>query len=576
MKNVHRANWVRKCVAILALAAMGLGSSACSKKTAESPATEPAPGAVAQGTEGEGKGGEAKGFVAGTKTDMFTFVLDADPQTLDPSRMSGSPEGRVAFNIFEGLLMPGPTTEGLQNPLDGIVPGVAEKYEVSEDGRTYTFHLRANAKWSNGDDLTSEDFAKSWKRILTPDFPGDYVQMLWVIQGAQAFSEGKSTDWGTVGVKTPDPKTLVVELVDPTPYFPELLAFYTFFPVHIPTVEKHGEAWTRPENIVSNGPYKMTSYRPQQEIMLEASEHYWDKPSLRITKARMRIIPDNNAVVNAYRTGELHWTGTSLPVAQIASLLTHEDYLQEPMLGTYFYRINVSKGGPMADVRVRQALALAVDRETLVNETMNGLYEKAESFVPPSMPGYKATTRTAYNVQKAKQLLAEAGFNETNKLPKITVLYNTDENHKLIAESLQDMWKRNLGVEVELINKEWKTYLQDTTALNYEMARAGWIGDYNDPMTFLDMWETQNGNNNTGWSDAEYDGLIQGARKEVDKAKRMQMLQKAEEILLERGPIIPIYYYSNNILVSRFLEGFKPNNRDNHLLKYMHLPGLEK
>lgn len=512
-------------------------------------------------------------FVAGTNAEVFTFAVAGDPQTLDPSRMSGAPEGRIAFNIFEGLMMPGPTTEDLDDPSDVVVPGVAHSFDVSEDGRTYTFHLRDDARWSNGEPVTARDFERSWQRVLTPDFPGDYVQLLWIFENGEAYSKGEIDDWSQVGVNVIDDTTLEVTLTHPTPYFPELVAFYTFFPVPVDVIEEHDTRWTRPENIISNGPYILSDYRAQRDLRLQKNEHYWDADNVAIDEARIRIIEDTNAVVNAYRTGDLHWTGTNLPVAQITGLLSHPDYVREPLLGVYYYRFNVSDGeAPTADNRVRRALAMAIDRESLVEETMNNLFAVADGFVPP-MAGWESDGEVGdYNPAQARELLAEAGFPGGEGFPRVELLYNSDENHQLIAEAVQDMWSRNLGISISLVNKEWRTYLQDVSTLNYEIARAGWIGDYNDPMTFLDLWETDNGNNNTGWSDEEYDSLIQRARAEVDEDRRMEHLQAAEAILLERGPVVPIYYYTNNILVSRHIEGFEPHNRDIHLLRYMSLP----
>ncbi len=509
-------------------------------------------------------------FEAGFNADIFSFAVSADPQTLDPGRMSGAPEGRIAFNVFEGLMAPGPTTEDLDDPTDVVVPGVAESYDISDDGRTYTFHLRDNARWSNGDPVTARDFELSWKRILTPDFPGDYVQLLYVLENGEAYSQGEIEDWSKVGVKSIDDRTLEVTLGQPTPYFPELVAFYTFYPVPVAVVEEHGTRWTRPQNIVGNGAYKLTEYRPQRDMLLEKNEYYWDADNVSIDKARARIIEDTNAVVNAYRTGMLHYSGASLPVAQIAALMTHPDYFTEPMLGTYYLRFNVSdESNPLSDTKVRRALAMAIDRRSLVEETMNNLYEVAYGYVPPMAMWESTADSPEYSPSEARELLAEAGYPEGEGFPEFEYLYNTDENHKLIAEAVQAMWERNLGIRVTLVNKEWRTYLQDVSTVNYDIARAGWIGDYNDPSTFLQKWETDDGNNNTGWSDEEYDELMDRARAEPDPDQRLKQLQKAEEIVMERGPIIPIYYYTNNILVSRHLQGFKPHNRDIHLLKYM-------
>jgi oligopeptide transport system substrate-binding protein len=555
-------------MALVALLAGAFALAGCDK-SAETAAS-------AQGAENGSDGEKANEFQAGKNAEMFTFVVSADPETFDTAKMSGAPEGRLSMQIFEGLLVPGPTTEGIEDSSKLVQPGVAESYEVSEDGKTYTFKLRKAAKWSNGEPVTAQDFVYSWKRVLTPGFGADYATMMYVIKGAEAFnkSEPGEADFSKVGVKAKDDHTLVVELNNPTPYFRELAAFYTFFPVPKAVVEEHGEDWTKPANIVSNGAFTLESYQPQRELMLKKSDTYWDADNVSLNEARARIITDRNAVTNAYRAGELHWSGTSLPVSQIASFISHPDYRRDPLLGTYYFRINVSKkDSPMNNPKVRQALSLATDRQSLVDNVLNGLYHAADSYVPANMAGYESTTKTDYNPREAKARLKEAGYGEGGEtFPTLKLLYNTDENHKLVAEAIQKQWKSNLGIDVELLNKEWKMYLQDVDSLNYEVARAGWIGDYNDPMTFLDMWETGNGNNDTGWSNEKYDALLDQARSQSDPAKRQEILQKAETILLEQGPLIPIYFYTNNVLVSRQLEGLEPHNRDIHLLKYVSLP----
>ena len=502
----------------------------------------------------------------------FKYALSDDPETFDTAKMSGAPEGRVAFNIFEGLLMPAKTTENVDSSKDLVRPGVAKEWEVSDDGKTYTFHLREDAKWSNGEPVTSEDFVYAWKRAITPGFPADYAQLLNVIKNAEAYNTGELSDFSKVGVEASSERQLVVHLENPTPYFPELVAFYTFFPQPKKVIEEHGEKWTRAKHIVTNGAYVLKAYNPQQEIILKKNPKYWDADNVSIPRAKLRIIKDKNAVVNAYKTGELHWTGTNLPISQITSLLMHEDYNREPMLGIYYYRINVSKeDSPLAKPKVRRALGLAINRKSIVENVLNGLYDRSNSFVPKNMASYESTTETQYDIKKAKKLLKEAGFPKGEGLPTFTVLYNTDKNHKLVAESIQDMWKKNLGLDIELQNKEWKTYLEDIDNLNYEIARAGWIGDYNDPMTFLDMWVTGNGNNDTGWSNEKYDGMIQKARETTDPKKRKEILQKAEELLLKKGPVIPIYDLSNNMLLSSKVKGFEPHNRNIHMLKDMTL-----
>ena len=522
--------------------------------------------AEAEGSTAKQKSKESEGDTT------FRYALSDDPETFDTAKMSGAPEGRVAFNIFEGLLMPAQTTEGASTSKDLVRPGVAEEWETNDEGTTYTFHLRDDAQWSNGEPVTAEDFLYAWKRALTPGFPADYAGLFGVIKNAEKYNTGKISDFGKVGVEAKDEQTLVINLENPTPYFPELLAFYTFFPQPKDVIKEHGEKWTRPKHIVSNGPYVLENYKPQQEIVLTKNDKYWDADNVSIPKAQLRIIKDKNAVVNAFKTGELHWTGTTLPVSQITSLLMNEDYNSEPMLGVYYYRINVSKeDSPLADPKVRRALALSINRKSIVENALNDLYEVSDAFVPANMAAYESTTTTDYDVKKARQLLEEAGYPKGEGFPTTTVLYNTDKNHKLVAASIQSMWQKNLGIEIELQNKEWKTYLEDIDNLNYQIARAGWIGDYNDPMTFLDMWVTGNGNNDTGWSNEKYDGLIAKARETTNPQKRKELLQEAESLLLTKGPVIPIYDLSNNMLLSDKVEGFEPHNRNIHLLKDMKL-----
>lgn len=353
-----------------------------------------------------GEPAEDAKFVAGKKAEMLTFALAADPETFDTAKMSGAPEGRVAFNLFEGLMMPNVTTEGLGDPSEIVVYGVAKSHELSEDGKTYTFQLRKDAEWSNGDPVTAQDFVDSWKRVLTPGFAADYASMLYVIEGAAAYNKKETQDFSTVGVKALGDHTLEVKLRAPTPYFLELLAFYTFFPTPTAAIAKYGDDWTKPENIVTNGPYKLTKYEPQQELVLQKNEQYWGADDLKIDATKFRIIPDANARVTAYKTGELHWV-SGLPVAQITGLLTHPDHYQEPLLGTYYYRVNVTdEDSPLSNPKVRRALSMAIDRESLVNNTLNGLYQVADSYVPP-MAGYESKTQTEYSIKKARELLAE-------------------------------------------------------------------------------------------------------------------------------------------------------------------------
>ncbi len=539
--------WLPLVVALLALAACG-----GDKAKTDGPDKGKSGGAA---TKGDNKASSGK------KT--LNIAVAGDPETLDVGKMSGAPEGRVAFNVFEGLWMPAAET-------GKPVYGAAESHTVSEDGKTWTITLRKDAKWSNGDPVTSEDFAYAWKRVATPGFDADYAEFMDFIDGMEAYRKGEEKDWTKVGVKTDGPQTLKVTLKNPTPFFPELMAFYTFFPVHKASVEKHGDAWTKPENIVSNGPYKLNEYKLQQHMILGQNDNYWDKAALKIEEIKIFIIKDNISMLNAFREGKIDIMAGGIPISKLPQWKGKPEFRLDPLLGTYYYRVNIKANEALGKKEVRQALAMAIDRTSLAKRTMKGLYDPANGFVPP-MPGFKNPSDLKYDPKKAREMLAAAGYPKGEGFPSITVLFNSDENHKLIAEIIQDTWKRELGIDVKLENKEWKTYLASIDKLNYDVARAGWIGDYNDATTFLGIFTTGNGNNDTGWGNPEYDKLINGAYAEVDEAKRRKMLEDAEKILMDDMPIIPIYYYKSPNLIAKRVVGHKPHNRDVHLVKYMDL-----
>jgi len=521
--------------------------------------TKPAPGG-----EPSDKVSEAGETVqVNTDKDTLHLTIAGDPETLDVGKMSGAPEGRIAFNCFEGLWMPAAAS-------GPPVYAAAESHTVSEDGHVWTMKLRKDAKWSNGDPVTAHDFAYAWKRVLTPGFDADYAEMLDVLKGAEAFRKGETDKWEDVGVKALDDHTLEVTLKNPTPYLAELFAFYTFFPVHKASVEKFGEHWTQVGNYITNGPYKLTAFEHQQFMLLETNEHYWGAKDLKIAKIKLHIIKDNSAQLNAFKSGQIDVMAGGIPIGKIPALKGMKEFRIDPLLGTYYYKVNVKGNEALAKPLVRKALALSVDRKAITQRTMKGLPAPAEGFVPP-MDGYTQTTRLTFDPDKARELLKEAGYPNGEGFPETTLLFNTDENHKLLAEILQDMWGRELNIKLKLENMEWKTYLDAVDKGNYQIARAGWIGDYSDPETFLIIMMTGNGNNDTGWGSEAYDKLIKDAQAEVDPAKRIAMLAKAEELVMEEMPIIPIYTYRNPMLISSRVVGLEPHNRDVHLVKYLSL-----
>jgi len=513
------------------------------------------------------------------------FDNNAEPETLDPAIMTGVTEHTLALALYEGLVSHDPETLQAR-------PGVALRWEVSDDKKVYTFHLRKDAKWSNGDPLTAEDFAWSWFRCMRPDIQCDYAYLFDCIEGAEEFrrsGHGKDADGydkfrAAVGVTVVDPTTLRIALRAPTAYFLELCAFETYMPVPRKTIEKHGdEHWTREENWVGNGPFLLKEWRPRQHIVMTPNPHYWDKKIVKLTKITALPLEDDDVVYNKFLQGEVHWI-RNVPTAKIDEAKRNADYFVMPYLGSYFYRFNTTDKHPgwtdgkhpLSNKTVRQALSLAVNRETITRDVTRGGQIPATWFCP-RMPaaGYEPPKGLAYDPDRARALLAEAGYRGGNGFPKITVFYNSSEDHKRIAERIAQMWKETLGIQVSLQNAEWKVYLKQVELLDYDVARAGWIGDYEDPMTFLDMWLTGGGNNNTGWSSARYDELVRKAMVEPDEAKRVAFFQEAERIVIEdEFPILPIYMYVNVGMRVEGLRGWYENVRDLHPFPFMYFePG---
>ena len=492
----------------------------------------------------------------------FTFILGTEPETLDPALSTGVPEGRIERALFEGLT--------ISNPKDlSNIPGMAEDWEISSDGLTYTFHLR-NAYWSNGEKVTSYDFIYSWERVLNPNTGAQYSYMLWYIKNAKLYNEGKLKDFSKVGVKAPDPKTLVVTLEHPVPYFLSITSFDTLMPVNKHCVETYGPNWIKPENIVVNGPFKLVEWRMRERIVLEKNPLYWDKDNVKLNRIVALPVENTNTNFNLYITGVAQWTDSNgIPLNIVDKIRKRPDSHIAPYLGTYFIRINVTKP-PLNDVRIRKALAMSIDKKEITDKVMKAGQIPADHFVPPGLKGYKSPKGIHFNPAKAKQLLKEAGYPDGKNFPKITYLYNTFEAHRDIAEVLQEQWHKYLGIKVEILNQEWKVYLNSMNKLDYDLCRSAWIGDYPDPNTFLDMFITNGGNNNTGWSNKEYDFLIHQASLERDPEKRMQLFYQAEKILIEDElPIIPLYFYVSHHLKHPCVRGIYQNILDKLMLKFV-------
>ena len=620
----------------------------------------------------------------------FTFDNGNEIRTADPSKATGQPENRVINALFEGLLrsLPDEGWERKYGPGENVpmTPqgAMAESFDVSEDGRVYTFHMRKGAQWSNGDPVTAVDFAWSWRRMLHPETASEYAYQLYYLVGAegyntavvqegglveveldgtrrdklQAFPRGtivrgkvltitkppeppelakdskanaeakskaeatwkeswvyevevasvepsaedpdpkqistggkivccidptkaKSVHAGslvkilhilpdfeqTVGVKAESPEKLVVTLKSRTAYFDELVAFYPLYPVNRKCVEEHGSPnWTKPENLVCNGPYTMQFRRIRDRIRLVKNPKYWDEQQVQLEVIDAMAVKSETTTLNMYLNDQIDWA-TQLPPPMIPKLkqIMPKEFPSAPMLTVYLYRVNVTKPG-LDNAKVRRALNLAIDKKNICEIITRAGEVPATSVVPPGLAGYTPPPGTQYDPKLASKLLEEAGFPSGRGLPPIEIVYNELDAHRTIAERIQQMWRENLGIGVQLRGVEWGTYLDLQNKLDYHVARAGWIADYPDPNTFLDMWTSSSQQNQTGWKNKDFDALIEKAGTEPDRKKRMELLRDAEAILIEESPILPIYWYVSKNLVKPHVKGWFLNSQDTHPL----------
>jgi oligopeptide transport system substrate-binding protein len=588
----------------------------------------------------------------------LTFNNYTEIKTVDPPKATGEPEGRVIEALFEGLLrrLPDPDAPPPTNRTNTpYTPqyATADRMEVSDDGRVYTFHIRESARWSDGTPITAHDFAWSWLRMLHPGTASEYAYQLHYIVGARNFNKGEvkvrdkvevelpdrpmmaqmfprgtivrgvlrethrpknTTDENlirngtvyvvdtngqrrafalqpqratyagslriepmrfilpdfeaTVGIEARDDRTLVVTLDNRTPYFPDLVAFYPLYPTQRANVERFGEPdFTRAENLVTNGPYVMQFRRIRDRIRLVKNPHYWNAENVQLEVIDAMAISSDIAALNMYETGQLDWI-PNVPPTVIPDLMERDDFHSAPILSVYFYRVNTTRK-PMDDERVRQALNLAIDKAKICKHILRAGELPATSLVPPALPGYEPPEGMEFNVTEARRLLSEAGYPNGHNFPRIEILYNTHETHQAVAEVIQDDWKRNLGIRVDLRTLEWGTYLETQRTLQYQVSRAGWSADYGDPNTFLDMFVTGGANNQTGWSNKRYDELVYGAAAETDPERRLAMLREAEEIFIDKLPILPIAFSVSKDMVRPHVRGFSSNALKVHPLHIM-------
>mgnify|MGYP001820725844 CR=1 FL=1 len=495
----------------------------------------------------------------------------AEPQTLDPHRAEGVPESNILRNLFEGLV--GEAPDG------GLVPGVAESWILSDDGLVYTFQLRKNARWSNGDPVTARDFEYGLRRSVDPATLSRYSSILFPIVNAEAVVNGDLPP-SDLGVRAIDEYTFEIRLNAPTAYLPGMLTHSSTYPVHQPSVAAGGERFARPGKLVSNGAYQLSEWVVQSHVRLDRNPEYWDAANTQIDTVYFYAIENPDAELKRYRADELDITD-GLPYNQLTWVRENlgDELVIAPWFGSYYFGFNLSRP-PFENAKaLRTALAMAIDRDILTTKVTGAGEIAAYGWVPPAdgytgqQPDWAGWPQQERNA-RAQELYAEAGYSEGRPL-QVEVLYNTNENHKRISVAIASMWKQVLGVETSLVNQEWKVFLETRNRKeDTEVFRAGWIGDYNDPYSFAQLMHSKNAQNDSAYYSDEYDELLDLAAVELDPRVRMQLMEAAEQQLLEDLPIIPIYFYVSKHLVKPRVHGYTPNIMDHHHVKHLSLSGI--
>jgi oligopeptide transport system substrate-binding protein len=488
----------------------------------------------------------------------------SEPQTLDPHRAEGVPSSNILRDLFEGL-----TSEA---PDGSVIPGVAKSWQISDDGKVYTFQLRTDARWSNGGPVTAFDFEYSLQRSVDPATLSHYSSILYPIENAEAIISGQRPA-ADLGVEALDDHTLVIRVNGPTPYLPGLLNHSTTYPVYRGNVEKDGARFARPGNLVSNGAYKLEEWVVQSHIKLTRNEEYWNDADTVINKVVYYAIENQDSELKRYRADELDIT-EALPYNQLTWIRENlaDELVIAPYLGSYYFGYNVTRQ-PFKDAgKLRQALSLAIDRDIITQRVTGAGEISAYGWVPPVInyeqqrPEWASWKQDKRN-DLARRFYSEAGYSKDNPL-QVEILYNTNENHKRLTVAVASMWKQVLGVKTSLANQEWKVFLETRRRKeDTEVFRGGWIGDYNDAFTFAQLMYSANEMNHSGYSNARYDALIEQAAGEYDTQKRAGFMQEAERILLEDMPIIPVYFYVSRHLVKPWVSGYQTNIMDHHYSK---------
>jgi oligopeptide transport system substrate-binding protein len=506
---------------------------------------------------------------------VLHLSVGSEPADLDPQTVTGTGDGKIIQSLFEPLVTYEPGTLA-------PVPALADRWTISADGLTYTFHLRPGAQWSNRDPITAQDCVDSWRRILTPALGAEYAYFLYLLRGAEAFHKGGTADFSTVGVRAADAQTLIVTLAHPAPYFLQILLNSPWRPIHVRSIAAIGDPynratkWTVPGAMVTSGPFVLKEWTLNQRVVVEKSPTYWDRARVRLNAVHFYPMENIDVEERAFRSGQLHMTW-AVSLAKVPSLQRESSpFLRiDPLLETHFFRLNTRRP-PLNDVRIRRALSLAIDRDALASRVLPGGREPAPTFVPPILAGYTPPSRRAHDPAAARQLLAEAGFPEGKGMPALEILYHNAEILRLVAEAIQQMWRRELGLDVRLVNQEKKTVYASRRSGDFQLVLGTWTADYLDATTFLDMWRSDSGNNQTGWADAEYDALANRADAMVDPVARAAVLAQAENRVLDAAPIIPVYFNTHVYLMHSSVKGWQPTPMDHSDYRYVALEPDEK
>lgn len=565
-----------------------------------------------------------------------------EPQHMDPTMVSGVPDGLLIQSTFSRLTAIDPKT-------GKPVPELADHWDISADGKGYTFYMRKGIKWSDGQPITAHDMEYAWKRLLDPATGAQFQGMLSnVLENGDAFAQraihlsgfekasssseiqsfftkhqipvtkisarpgfnevfvfvsgetGEETQanrdkmlnlltqehpWGekvtaqitnadVVGCKALDDERFEVKLVGPIPYFILLIEHANFGPIPKHVIEKFKaegkeEQWVKPENVVVSGPFKLKEEQFKQYKIYEKNPHYWNAENVRLKKVKVLMIEKETAALNSYKVGEIDWIGPhEVPAEQIANVKNFKDYHNDPYLGVYYYITNIRQK-PFNDPKVRQALSLAIDRQKITEHVLGGGQIPYNGFFPDGLGGFKSYQGELYNPVKAKQLLAEAGFPEGKGFPKSKFLYDTKEIHRLVIQAVQEMWKQNLGIDIEPTNVEWKVYLDRLEARDFQISRRGWIGDFLDPYTFLELIRSTSPLNPTGWNNPEFDRLLEASNLEGKPDKRAVLINQAEKLAIDDAAYIPIFVYTKTYMLKPYVKGFYSDYQDHHSWQHM-------